>query len=171
MDINTIREKYPQYSDLSDEALVNGLHKKYYSDIPVNDFYNKVGFKSEEAKPPEEVKQVVEPVKSKWADTLGNATLSPISFLTGDEATSREKEATSDVYKSLGALGTSIATSLPETIFSKEKKAVEATAKAPYEALNLLGGQTNILDALRKSYGFKTEEKETRPTTVSEAEK
>ena len=171
MDINTIREKYPQYSDLSDEALVNGLHKKYYSDIPVNDFYNKVGFKSEEAKPPEEVKPVVEPVKSKWADTLGNATLSPISFLTGNEATSREKEATSDVYKSLGALGTSIATSLPETIFSKEKKAVEATAKAPYEALNLLGGQTNILDALRKSYGFKTEEKETRPTTVSEAEK
>ena len=51
MDINTIREKYPQYSDLSDEALVNGLHKKYYSDIPVNEFYGKVGFKSETAEP------------------------------------------------------------------------------------------------------------------------
>ena len=50
MDINTIREKYPQYSDLSDQQLVDGLHKKFYSDIPLDEFHAKVGFASEEPK-------------------------------------------------------------------------------------------------------------------------
>lgn len=42
MDIQSIREKYPQYSDVSDGDLVGALHKKYYSDIPYADFEKKV---------------------------------------------------------------------------------------------------------------------------------
>ena len=41
--IQEVRQKYPQYSDLSDKQLVDALHSKYYSDIPKNDFYNQVG--------------------------------------------------------------------------------------------------------------------------------
>jgi IS1 family transposase len=43
--IQEVRQKYPQYTDLSDKQLVDALHKKYYSDIPINDFYKQVGLK------------------------------------------------------------------------------------------------------------------------------
>jgi len=42
MDLNSFREKYPQYSDISDDTLINSLHKKYYSDIPIEEFTQKV---------------------------------------------------------------------------------------------------------------------------------
>jgi len=44
MNIQEIRAKYPQYDDMSDEQLANGLHKKYYSDMPLDDFYSRIGF-------------------------------------------------------------------------------------------------------------------------------
>jgi hypothetical protein len=43
MDIKTIRSKYPQYKDLSDKQLADALHNKYYSDMPVEQFYAKIG--------------------------------------------------------------------------------------------------------------------------------
>lgn len=43
MNINEIREKYPQYNDLSDEQLAQGLHQKFYSDLPFADFSSKIG--------------------------------------------------------------------------------------------------------------------------------
>jgi hypothetical protein len=42
MDIKEIRQKYPQYDDLSDQQLADGLHKKYYSDLPKDDFYKRI---------------------------------------------------------------------------------------------------------------------------------
>lgn len=44
--VQAIRERYPQYGDMSDEALVNALHQKYYSDMPLADFQAKVGYKA-----------------------------------------------------------------------------------------------------------------------------
>jgi hypothetical protein len=44
MNIKEIRAKYPQYDDLSDAELVNGFHSKFYSDIPIKEFQNKIGF-------------------------------------------------------------------------------------------------------------------------------
>lgn len=41
MDITEVRQKYPQYSDLSDEQLLTGLHTKFYSDIPKDQFMAK----------------------------------------------------------------------------------------------------------------------------------
>lgn len=46
-----VREKYPQYKDMSDKQLVDALHKKYYADMPADTFYNKVGFKPQEEHP------------------------------------------------------------------------------------------------------------------------
>jgi hypothetical protein len=43
VNITTIREKYPQYNDLSDKQLLEALHDKYYSDIPIEQFYKKIG--------------------------------------------------------------------------------------------------------------------------------
>lgn len=41
--IADVRAKYPQYSDLSDEQLAKGLHQKFYSDIPYDQFAAKIG--------------------------------------------------------------------------------------------------------------------------------
>lgn len=46
--IQEVRQKYPQYTDLSDKQLVDALHSKYYSDIPIDDFYNQVGLTAKE---------------------------------------------------------------------------------------------------------------------------
>lgn len=42
--IAEIREQYPQYKDLSDQALADGMHQKFYSDMPKEAFYGKIGF-------------------------------------------------------------------------------------------------------------------------------
>jgi hypothetical protein len=41
--IASIREQYPQYSDMSDEELAGALHQRYYSDMPREDFNARVG--------------------------------------------------------------------------------------------------------------------------------
>lgn len=41
-----IRAQYPQYSDMSDTALADALHKKFYSDMPRADFDARVGLKA-----------------------------------------------------------------------------------------------------------------------------
>lgn len=40
--INDLRSKYPEYNDLSDEQLLQGLHKKYYSDMSIDKFKGKI---------------------------------------------------------------------------------------------------------------------------------
>jgi hypothetical protein len=41
--LQEVRAQYPQYGDLSDEQLADGLHKKFYSDMPKADFLGKIG--------------------------------------------------------------------------------------------------------------------------------
>lgn len=38
-----VRDKYPNYNDLSDEQLADSLHAKHYSDMPKEEFYSKIG--------------------------------------------------------------------------------------------------------------------------------
>lgn len=41
MNITEFRKQYPQYDDIPDQQLAQNLHKKYYSDIPFEEFSNK----------------------------------------------------------------------------------------------------------------------------------
>lgn len=43
MNIQEIREKYPQYNHASDEQLADAIHKKYYLHVPKDEFYKKIG--------------------------------------------------------------------------------------------------------------------------------
>lgn len=43
MNFSEVREQYPQYSDLDDLALAQGLHKKYYQDLQFDEFAVKIG--------------------------------------------------------------------------------------------------------------------------------
>ena len=44
--IAEIRQQYPQYADMSDEQLAQGLHRKYYADMPYEEFAAKVGLQA-----------------------------------------------------------------------------------------------------------------------------
>lgn len=39
-----VRAKFPQYDDMSDADLAGALHKKFYSDMPLSEFQQKIGF-------------------------------------------------------------------------------------------------------------------------------
>jgi len=43
MKISEIRQKYPQYKELSDWELADALHDKFYPDMELGDFYERVG--------------------------------------------------------------------------------------------------------------------------------
>lgn len=51
MNIQEIRQQYPQYEDLSDEQLAQGLHKKFYADMPYAEFSQKIGLVQPVAQP------------------------------------------------------------------------------------------------------------------------
>jgi hypothetical protein len=42
--ISDVRAKYPQYDNLSDQQLAESLHKKFYSDLPFEEFSKKIGY-------------------------------------------------------------------------------------------------------------------------------
>lgn len=48
--LKELRAKFPQYNDMDDQQFSDAFHKKYYSDIPKNEFYEKIGF-SQKSKP------------------------------------------------------------------------------------------------------------------------
>lgn len=41
--IKDVRAKFPQYADMSDDALADALHRKYYADVPREVFMAKIG--------------------------------------------------------------------------------------------------------------------------------
>lgn len=45
--ISEIRAKYPQYSDMSDEQLADAMHRKFYADMPREEFNAKVGLEAQ----------------------------------------------------------------------------------------------------------------------------
>jgi hypothetical protein len=47
MKISDIREQFPQYNDLSDTALADALHSKYYPDLPKEKVYDQLGLHTE----------------------------------------------------------------------------------------------------------------------------
>lgn len=42
--LQDVRDQYPQYNDLSDQDLMDGMHQKFYSDMSKDDFYQAMNF-------------------------------------------------------------------------------------------------------------------------------
>lgn len=63
-----VRAQYPQYNDLSDEQLAQGLHSKFYSDMPYDEFAKKVGL----SKPPEQRMETDAEVNARVQSKYGN---------------------------------------------------------------------------------------------------
>lgn len=100
MNLQEFRQQYPQYDNVSDEALTKGLHKKFYSDMPFDQFAGKIGYA---VKPPEPIvapqparaptpegdttpllERALGPTVGKTADTLlGGAVDLPLQAVSG----------------------------------------------------------------------------------------
>lgn len=52
--LESFREQYPQYKDIPDQKLADALHAKYYSSIPKNEYYKKLGINQEVKATPEQ---------------------------------------------------------------------------------------------------------------------
>ncbi len=91
MNIQEIRTQYPMYSDLSDQELLDGLHSKFYSDIPKEDFYSKVGYKQSSVTllPQEQEKKTLDQLATDYSkksflgrvgDTMGGVLETPATL-------------------------------------------------------------------------------------------
>lgn len=78
--IQEVRAKYPQYSDLSDKELVDSLHGKYYSDIPINEFYQQVGL-GQDIKPQPELTKAQTALDV--AKSVGSGGYTGLSYIPG----------------------------------------------------------------------------------------
>ena len=68
--LSEIRSQYPQYSDMSDADLAGALHKKFYADMPREEFDKKVGLAQEETDPNRiEARKEIDALKAKGAPT------------------------------------------------------------------------------------------------------
>ena len=47
MNLDQIRQKYPQYKNVPDAELARAMHQKYYSNVPFEEFAGKIGYKPE----------------------------------------------------------------------------------------------------------------------------
>ena len=52
---DSVRQKFPQYHDLSDEQLAQGLHNKFYHDLPFDAFAAKIGYRAQKQEPQDDV--------------------------------------------------------------------------------------------------------------------
>lgn len=77
--IAEIRQKYPQYSDLSDTQLADAFHSKFYSDIPKEQFYATLGIgaSAQQVSPQQPVAQ--QPPAQRGMDTFARKTAELIS--------------------------------------------------------------------------------------------
>lgn len=44
MTMDQVRERFPEYDDMDDMTLANAIHGRFYSDVPLGEFYASVGF-------------------------------------------------------------------------------------------------------------------------------
>ncbi len=49
MNLQEFRTQHPQYNDMPDADLVPALHKKFYADMPLEDFSKKIGYQPKES--------------------------------------------------------------------------------------------------------------------------
>lgn len=51
--LEDLRKKFPDYNDMSDEAFASAYHRKFYSDIPFDDFAQRIGLTPSLARAPQ----------------------------------------------------------------------------------------------------------------------
>lgn len=77
-----IRQQYPQYEDMTDRQLADALHKKFYSDMPRQEFDQKVGISSGQQYNAAQSAQhgLMQGMTMGWADEILGTMMTPIEM-------------------------------------------------------------------------------------------
>lgn len=60
MKLTELRQQYPDYNDMSDQEFADAFHSKFYSDLPKEEFYSKLGVKTAQPKSSSLVDEFIE---------------------------------------------------------------------------------------------------------------
>jgi len=112
MNIAQIRKQYPEYNDMSDQALADALHAKFYPDMPKAQFYQKIGLNNSYGGALKQAAQNLGHGLYQSASDIGNALTqdivhySPLRLLPSmRNLASNSKNALADVQKNYGKVG------------------------------------------------------------------
>jgi hypothetical protein len=142
--IAEVRQQYPQYSDMSDTDLAGALHKKFYSDMPVEQFNQKIGLASAPTAPDK---------PRTWAEVPGEA-VSNIPSSAAHLVTGQLKQAADvgaySLPKLAGGLLGPIAGAVTDSVKAliKDPELITKLPKAAYDGLMARYGSE---DALKKT--------------------
>jgi hypothetical protein len=78
-----IRAKHPEYDDLDDQKLADGLYQKFYADMPRDQFYNSIGLKPAPTAPASALP--AEQMNTKQPNPSRNFIEKAADFVTGDD--------------------------------------------------------------------------------------
>lgn len=130
--IAEVRQKYPQYQDMSDADLAGALHRKYYSDMPVEQFNAKIGL------PPVSDSPATPAAPAAGDQGYQRSTILPLGF---DKATGDISLAVPGLIKGLFDSGVQAVTA-PGRAMNGELQVMDANGTTPQaigEALNFAG--------------------------------
>jgi hypothetical protein len=178
MRLEDFRKQYPQYNDVSDEDLAKGLHRRFYSDIPFEDFSQRVGYAPTAEDPISAAQRAADYGRLAGASAiqttaaapeglLSAATAVPRAFATG-EAFERGPLLPRILDKSTQLIRSALGTSLTEQ--QEERLAAKISAdkfitqakdifELPkfFEYLSEEGGE--LAEKIRENVSFRTQEK------------
>ena len=129
-----VRQKYPQYKDLSDDQLAEGLHKKYYPDMPFEQFSTKIGYKSNAKTEPDTTYQkmasqgAVDPYSGQY-----------IPGFSQSEINRTFSESGKGVISGIAQTATGLGELLPGEVGKKSAQATKELRKFGYGPSQLLG--------------------------------
>ena len=129
-----VRQKYPQYKDLSDDQLAEGLHKKYYPDMPFEQFSTKIGYKSNAKTDPDTTYQkmasqgAVDPYSGQY-----------IPGFSQSEINRTFSESGKGVISGIAQTATGLGELLPGEVGKKSAQATKELRKFGYGPSQLLG--------------------------------
>jgi hypothetical protein len=128
--IAEVRQKFPQYQDMSDADLASAIHRKFYSDMPEADFNTKIGLSP--AAPATSA-----PAAAPAADTFQRSTILPLGK---DTATGEISAAVPGLLKG---------------IYDTAASAVTAPGRAMSGELPVLDQSGNVTpEAIKEGFGF-----------------
>jgi hypothetical protein len=119
MKIAEIRQKYPQYSDMSDMDLARSLHGKHYQDMEFGTFAREIGMFDEAPVDPTEGMSAFERGRAGWGKSivdLGRGVGQLVGLVDkGDVQSSRERDAPlmATTAGKVGNFGGAVSTALP----------------------------------------------------------
>lgn len=109
--LNEIRQKYPQYNDMSDQEFADKFHDKFYSDIPKEEYYKKIGFSIKEE--PKIEQEQPQSLLGKTADLAQKYINEPVESSGLPSAAAGFLQGTGNIVPGIANLGIKAANLLP----------------------------------------------------------